>query len=191
VTYTDLSETICINQKDDAERDSQVSKMRGFYERAECVIAWLGDLKGGDLAFRTVQELQDEFDLKMEHRIRDGLSAEVESVLNSVANGVVDELLSDSPDVWAKYEALGNSLRSELWSRLWIWQELIVAKTTHLEWDTNSAKVEDLRIVFQILPHLIVVQCPPRKPKSLELLVGNYPTAQASQVFEMLKLQTR
>lgn len=185
------ADQICINQNDVAERGSQVSKMRDFYERAECVIAWLGDLKGGDLAFRTVQELQDEFNLKMEHRIRDGLSAEVESVLNDVVNGVVDELLSDSPDIWAKYEALGNLFRSELWSRLWIWQELIVAKTTHFEWDTHSAKVEDLRIVFQILPQLIVVEWPTRKPKSLELLMGNYPTAPASKVFEMLKLQTR
>jgi hypothetical protein len=54
----------CINQNDVVKRGSQVSKMREFYERAECVIAWLGVLKRGEIALQTVRELQDEFEIK-------------------------------------------------------------------------------------------------------------------------------
>ncbi|PVH81130.1 HET-domain-containing protein, partial [Cadophora sp. DSE1049] len=35
-------DALCINQKDDVERSSQVSQMGRIYQRASCVIAWLG-----------------------------------------------------------------------------------------------------------------------------------------------------
>ena len=46
------ADQICINQNDVVERNSQVQKMRGFYERAEGVVAELGPLSSGDDAFR-------------------------------------------------------------------------------------------------------------------------------------------
>jgi Heterokaryon incompatibility protein (HET) len=185
------ADQICINQYDIAERGSQVSKMRIFYERAECVVAWLGVLKGGDIAFSTMKDIQHEFEAKKERTMVDGLTFNFEPILSSVANGIVDELLSDDPDAWPKYEAFGNLFRSDLWSRLWIWQELIVANTIQLEWETHSVKIEDLWIVFQILQRLTIVEWPLIKPKSFELLIGNNPTTPASKVFEILKIRTR
>ncbi|PMD19504.1 hypothetical protein NA56DRAFT_705674 [Hyaloscypha hepaticicola] len=96
------------------------SKMRIFYERAECVIAWLGILKGGEIALQTVRELQDEYDTKMEYMTDDGTSTKENLVINSIANDSFNEMLSDSPEALARYEAVGNLFRSELWSRVWI-----------------------------------------------------------------------
>jgi hypothetical protein len=92
--------------------------MRKFYERAECVIAWLGVLKGGEIALQIVRELQDEFETKMKNMTDDGASNEEDLVIDSVTNGVLSEMLSDSPEALAKYEAVGNLFRSELWARL-------------------------------------------------------------------------
>lgn len=118
--------------------------MRLFYERAECVIAWLGVLKGGEIALQTVRELRDEFDTKMKYITADGTSIKKDLVIASISDRVFNEMLSDSPEALAKYEAVGNLFRSELWSRLWIWQELIVAKTVHLQWDTHYINLQEL-----------------------------------------------
>lgn len=115
------------------------------------MIAWLGVLKRGDLALQTMRELQDEFYTKMKHMTDDGTSAEEDLVMSSIANGVFNEMLSDSPEVLAKYEAVGNLFRAELWGRLWLWQELIVAETIHLQWDTHCLNLQDLQVTVQML----------------------------------------
>ncbi|KAE9367513.1 hypothetical protein N431DRAFT_428874 [Stipitochalara longipes BDJ] len=185
------ADQICINQNDVEERGSQVSKIRGFYEKAECVIAWLGPLEGGDLAFRTVQSLRREVDTQMARRIIDGMSTETTDILSGIAKSVMAEILSDAPEILAKYEAVGNIFRSEFWGRLWIWQELIVAKRAHLEWEMYSTQLDDLEIIFGILQHLLVVEWPPHKIKSRDFLMGNIPNGSASKVFEIMKLRTR
>ena len=127
------ADQICINQSDVEERGSQVSKMRKFYEQAECVIAWLGALEGGDLALRTVQNLRAEVDIRVAHGTIDGILPKLEDILHPVARSVMEEVISDNPEALAKYRAVGNMFRSELWGRLWIWQELIVAKSVYLQ----------------------------------------------------------
>jgi hypothetical protein len=145
------TDQICINQNEVAERSSQVSKMRTFYERAECVIAWLGALQEGEIAFRAMRELRDEYNAKLleyerivgnEHKLT---QLELWSIEKSVAYGVVNSV--------EKYDILSNLFRSELWTRIWIWQELIVAKKICLEWDTHSIDCDDLLMVGRILEH--------------------------------------
>jgi hypothetical protein len=143
------ADQICINQSDVAERSSQVSNMRVFYERAECVIAWLGALQEGENAFRAMQELRVEYNAKLldykksvgkDHKL---MKIEFWSIEKSVADGMVTNI--------GKQAILSNLFRSELWSRVWIWQELIVAKKISLEWDTHSIDYDDLLIVSRIL----------------------------------------
>jgi len=149
------ADQICINQKDVEERGSQVSIMRKFYEEAECVFAWLGHLEGGDLAFCTVQSLQSEFDIQMAGERNVRTLTDVDAALHTVAMMVIEEIVSGSPEAVAKYKAVDNMFRSEPWGRLWIWQELIVAKRVHLEWATHSAELESLRTTFGILQYLL------------------------------------
>jgi hypothetical protein len=169
------ADQICINQNDVVERGSQVSKMRNFYERAECVIAWLGVLKRGEIALQTVRELQDKYVTKMKYMTDDGTSTKENLVISSIAYGVFNEMLSDSPEALAKYEAVGNLFRAELWGRLWIWQELIVATTIYLQWDTHCLNLQDLQVTLQMLRSLLFTKWPRHWPKSLGLLAGEPP----------------
>jgi hypothetical protein len=136
-----------------------------------------------------VQELQREFDTKREQTIGDDMSIKAECKMDSITRAVINKLLSDGSEV--KYEALGNMFRSELWGRLWIWQEPIVAKEIYLHWDTHSVKFEDLRILFSIIQNLIIKDWPPPRPRSLNLLIANPPTMSPSKLLDILTLRTR
>jgi hypothetical protein len=105
----------------------------------------------------------------------DGTSNEEDLVIDSVTNGVFNEMLSDSPEALVKYEAVGNLFRSELWGRLWIRQELIVAKTVHLQWDTHYINLQDLQLIVQMLQSITLVEWPRPGSKSLGLLAGEPP----------------
>jgi len=102
------ADQICINQSDVKERGNQVSKMRSFYEQAESVIAWLGALEEGDLAFRTVQRLRHEVDVRTADGTIYDVFNQLDVVLHAVAKLVIEELASDSPEALAKYRAVGN-----------------------------------------------------------------------------------
>ena len=151
------------NQNDVLERNSQVSKMRIFYENAECVLAWLGVLKKGHIAFDVMRSLRAKYDDKLStyignkptsHRV---MPLDRISIQHIIGEGLLKEMLSDdenNPELEAKYEALCNLFRSELWTRLWIWQEIILAKSIYLEWDTHSVEFDGLVIICQILCYI-------------------------------------
>jgi hypothetical protein len=118
-----------------------------------------------------------------------GMLTRENGIVDTITDGVINELLSDCSEL--KYEALGNLFRSELWGRLWTWQELIVAKKIHLQWDTHSIKLDDLWILFSIIQGLIVKDWSPSMPKSLDLLIANPPNMSPSKLWDILRLRTR
>ena len=122
-----------------------------------------------------MRELQDEFDTKMKNMTGNGTSIKKNLVIASIANGVFNEMLSDSPEALAKYEAVGNLFRAELWGRLWIWQELIVARTIYPQWDTHCLNLQDLQVIVEMLRCIVYAGWPRPLPKSSRLLAGNLP----------------
>lgn len=53
-------DAICINQKDDAEKVTQIPLMREIYSRAACVIAWVGREKDySDTLFTSMDYISD------------------------------------------------------------------------------------------------------------------------------------
>lgn len=100
-------DSLCINQKDDHERSSQVSLMGNIYKKADIVIMWLG-------------EEEDDSDIAM-----------------NFLEIFKDELLSRSGDsgfmmrdtafdrTWV---AVGKLFQRPYWGRLWIIQEAILAR---------------------------------------------------------------
>ncbi|KAN0095639.1 hypothetical protein V8E51_016350 [Hyaloscypha variabilis] len=165
--------------------------MRKFYEEAECVFAWLGHLEGGDLAFCTVQSLQSEFDIQMAGERNVRTLTDVDAALHTVAMMVIEEIVSGSPEAVAKYKAVDNMFRSEPWGRLWIWQELIVAKRVHLEWATHSAELESLKTTFGILQYLLFSEWPRASTKIQNVLTGNPPNEPKTKIAEIFKIRTR
>jgi len=101
-------DALCINQNNAKERDHQVCLMRFIYSRAEFVIAWLAP----ENPSATYQEMS--------------------SSLSSLVRQWVPELAKsrearDNVN-WKAYAELRSVIGNAYWTRVWIVQELILAK---------------------------------------------------------------
>jgi hypothetical protein len=98
-------DALCINQKNINERNEQVTKMKIIYERAEQVIVWLGIRPRCDKAFKVIRELYEyREDTKW------------------------IEKLFERSDTLRSLDALTDMVVPPYWDRMWILQELTVAK---------------------------------------------------------------
>lgn len=103
-------DSVCINQKDDAEKSLQVRQMGDIYRRASRVIICLDDPESQTpLRFRVVLKLLDDLVKKEKVHVRD--SRDVKMV--------------GQPSSW---RALSRFLSHPYWSRMWIIQEAALAK---------------------------------------------------------------
>jgi hypothetical protein len=99
-------DAICINQSSDTERNHQVAKMKMIYEQAREVVVWLGEsYDNSDLALQFVEELCD-------HR---------KSTI-----WIIEHF--SKPDIKESVLSLLGLLQRDYWRRIWIVQELTVAK---------------------------------------------------------------
>lgn len=106
---------LCINQRDTAERNSQVELMGDIYRRALSVYVWLGSSdKTSDLAFKKGLEVS---------LLKDPNTFEPWGDKNS-----------NSPKYWQNRSnceirpALGSLFLKPYWTRVWIIQELVLAR---------------------------------------------------------------
>lgn len=71
-------DAVCINQKDHAEKATQIQFMAAIYAKARCVIVWLGeDYDNGDLTLESIRIAAN----KVEGRIRSKLVQDVKALL--------------------------------------------------------------------------------------------------------------
>ncbi|KAH6722653.1 heterokaryon incompatibility protein-domain-containing protein [Leptodontidium sp. MPI-SDFR-AT-0119] len=109
-------DAVCINQTDDMERNEQVTKMKTIYEKAEEVVVWLGpSYEDSHLAFQLIQEMYD-------HR------HDVEWIARRF----------QQPELKRPVVALHNLHNRDYWWRMWIVQELTVAKCISLQCGADS-----------------------------------------------------
>jgi hypothetical protein len=99
-------DAICINQSDDSEKSDQVAQMREVYENASEVQIWLGP--AGVYSHDGINVLT-------------GLTQ---------AEGIMKGL--DGPFATFDHHALDDILSRDWWSRLWVVQEVAVAKRAKL-----------------------------------------------------------
>src|SRR5882762_4648466 len=102
-------DAICINQKDDLEKNHQVAKMKMIFETAERVVFWLGE--GNEHTSKAFKKLDIVRNLKEE---------EVKSMT------VQDLKNMFGPGAW---NALKELFESAWWDRIWVIQEVTVAKS--------------------------------------------------------------
>ncbi|KAF1979876.1 HET-domain-containing protein [Bimuria novae-zelandiae CBS 107.79] len=100
-------DAICINQADLEEKSTQVSMMGNIYSRAECVLIWLGS-KGFT---------QDD-ELSLWSYIKSSLK--FENTPFSSARGIVEDGAGDA--------VLGRVLQSRWFERVWVVQEMCLAR---------------------------------------------------------------
>lgn len=132
---------MCINQSDDGEKREQVQRMCDIYTRAKVVLVWLGE---------AVPSEMDEVVKDPTLEARDFIFRTIELSEAGVLSW--DNLESSGHTFgWSYVECVGGLLRSPWFSRLWVIQELALARKAvvirgeiSLSWDKLSKAVEAL-----------------------------------------------
>lgn len=120
-------DAICINQESIQERNSQVPKMTQIYKQADQVLAWLGpSYEDSSLAFEFVRDMG-------EHHVDQSWA--------------VGELKNRT----AQLHALSKLFQREYWMRMWVLQELTVAKSITIYCGDDSVSGEALVRVQRLL----------------------------------------
>ncbi|KAI1357290.1 heterokaryon incompatibility protein-domain-containing protein [Xylaria arbuscula] len=145
-------DAICINQGDLEERQCEVQKMGNIYRDATAVLLWLGIAEGHDpfkKEFGSVAEtLSKVAESQKELQTHSLLEKENENAWTVMIYGSGGKRSREGD---AMKIALWALFSLPVWRRVWIMQELILAKETYLLWGRTL-------IDFQILDQLLKVQ---------------------------------
>ncbi|KAF7915662.1 uncharacterized protein EAE98_011005 [Botrytis deweyae] len=126
-------DALCINQDDVNERNHQVMQMGSIYKQATEVIVWLGDKT--DQGFgKDVETLIPDVGLLSIKNLA-ALQKDPASKLSKtdIADGI-DELL-----LGAELVSLGELCGRPYWNRLWIVQEVLLAKDLAICWSNEHS----------------------------------------------------
>ena len=109
-------DAVCVDQSSNPDKTTQVRIMPAIYSRASRVIVWLGDAPDAKIAFDFIHEL------RLWH-----------------TNGPKDEgdafnSVRQAPDEHPKYCSLRRLLGNPYWSRVWIVQEVVLARVVHVNY---------------------------------------------------------
>jgi len=115
-------DSIAINQKDLSERSQQVQQMADIYSLAERVIVWLGL---DDADSKTVMETCEFLATKVEV---DSYRSELRSLSDQTHDAHWSDVREQLPYDTATWQAIVNFLSRPWFQRLWIWQEIRLAK---------------------------------------------------------------
>ncbi|KAE9583540.1 hypothetical protein CGMCC3_g433 [Colletotrichum fructicola] len=113
-------DSICINQANTTERNIQVAQMGKIYSQARHVAIWLGD--ASETSHVAMQLLND----------CDGLSGDID---------IIGRVIGDE----AGGRALTELLRRRYWSRIWVFQEIVLSRSVTVYCGNLSAKWDVFR----------------------------------------------
>ncbi|VUC24067.1 unnamed protein product [Clonostachys rosea] len=120
-------DSICINQHDIDERSAQIRRMGDIFNHAQCVLVWLGlPDQHSHLAIQTLEEFSDYIDFT---NVEEALLSNRINVKQKAAELLRDmeTALPFSPQQWQALEAL---LSRTWFRRLWVRQEILLARNT-------------------------------------------------------------
>ena len=118
-------DALCINQFDQAERNEQVRRMHQVYAQVSSVLAWLGNANPLlEHATYFISMAEETFNSLAQDR------EEIEETSVSSLRGLLAKTLDELNDMEVKTIAcsLSELYRNEYWDRLWIVQEIALAK---------------------------------------------------------------
>lgn len=138
-------DAICINQADDAERSAQVAIMDQIYRQCSQCIIWLGpEADGSDLAFDLIDRVSKQAQeiAKPAPNIASMTPEECDQAILPVA-------AMGNSRCWEEHsEALFHLFSRRYWGRLWIVQEVLLAKRKVLLCGNRSAPWADFSLFF-------------------------------------------
>jgi hypothetical protein len=140
------ADALCINQSDDVEKTNQVQMMGDIYRKAALVISWLG--RGDEqtaLALHTFKFL----DREIEERTRPVAGKDL-------------GWLQQFPELWEEnvteqaipnkaWNAIRSLLRLPYWPRIWIIQEMVLARRILLMDQLTSVDFDCLRVTVRLI----------------------------------------
>ncbi|KUJ13434.1 HET-domain-containing protein [Mollisia scopiformis] len=159
-------DALCINQLDIQERNEQVLLMRSIYTSAELVLGWLGpEDEKVPLALETLQMLEPEFGDPQDptwdiNKLCDfawlnkypGLNEDDPPLVHSLTEDKIWSALAENK-VWS---ALDLFCHLPYWKRVWIVQEMVLAKRLLFISPSTSASLETFGVVCSVL--LLITQ---------------------------------
>lgn len=138
------ADSLCINQENIAERNMQVAMMASIFRQASAVIGWLGNADARQAASVLTRALN-----RAPFQYRCGLGNRKS----------VGEMLHDSPTesyVCEMLEAIAVLATDSYWTRLWIVQEMVLARTfwilcqdDFLSWNDYNALFDYVKILTE------------------------------------------
>lgn len=158
------ADSLCINQQDVEERGSQVSFMGDIYQSADAVYAWLGDSETG-------------YD--------DGMTYIQEVSIMRAQNRLWSEIAR------AQGSRMQNIASSSYWTRLWIKQEVLLARDVWFFSANEVANWKDVKFAANLPHERLRHRRPHRTATHSELLqVSATATAQEPAIVALLNLRS-
>ncbi|KAG4438710.1 hypothetical protein IFR05_005790 [Cadophora sp. M221] len=146
-------DSLCINQKDDGEKNSQVGQMGRIYQRASRVIAWLGpdddEIAGASTLAQTAFGLAkllygDSVSTRYYYRPETGFWRPYKYPNPTATPGRPNVRVTYQHPGWT---ALHSFYQKSYWSRLWIIQELVLASCI-------TVRIGRLQLNWEALEHI-------------------------------------
>ncbi|KAF2685937.1 HET-domain-containing protein [Lentithecium fluviatile CBS 122367] len=146
-------DAICINQSDNDEKSLQVAKMKDIFSRADHVLGWIGTPEGRELLDRSFIENLAARHSCYNHQFNQETSDWIEATLpreNYTHLPQLSHLRRLSP-----LESIGMLINRPWFSRVWIIQEIVVAKDITIvfgnvrqNFDTFTTAISAIRLYF-------------------------------------------
>ncbi|KIW67178.1 hypothetical protein PV04_06449 [Phialophora macrospora] len=164
-------DALCINQKDDLEKTSQVKRMTEIYAKATTVFMWLGEEEDdSDLAMALLQRLENDFVAMFDwepHRDRTSVfgpfaTTPFQSHSSNNSPGDFKEDWSDFLEAFRSerfdrhWRALECLFKRPFWFRVWIVQEIVATFRATLRCGSQAASWNFLMMVTPIFRALRV-----------------------------------
>jgi hypothetical protein len=144
-------DAICINQQDDDEKSKQVAMMGRIYNEAQKVYAWLGEgNRQSDCVFDVLKEYQVQ-------RARTFVSSNLDAAeqlssyrqlfrdtFQDIAGYIPEEHSMDDGMLHEEFQWLRPLYERHYWRRVWIVQELVLAKTIVVCCGDRSINFDDI-----------------------------------------------
>ena len=141
-------DAICINQADDAEKAVQTRRMNNIYRSAQKVLAWLG--KGDDNSDSAMDGIEG-INQKLALILQNNTSENIAFIDNWLVKGTLSSthLPETNDSIW---HALGHIYSQAWFTRLWVFQEVVLAKQIvvaygrrRVEWNALTTLATGLR----------------------------------------------
>ena len=123
-------DSICINQDDQQERTDQVCLMGDIYSKADIVIMWLGEGEDdGDAALVFLENFQEQL----------------------MSPGGIGSLMMSDDDFDDAWIAVGKLFKRPYWGRLWIIQEVLLARNPVVCCGAASCSWDFIQLILLML----------------------------------------